>query len=93
MKSIFKKAILIGSITIVMLSSEAKAQKVVSAGGKTFVLTQARITYLKRFADPVINKAIDSCASIKYNSTADVIVAILSSPKAPKVKPLLFTTK
>ncbi len=90
MKRVFFNTILIASLFIV---TTTKAQTVVSAKGKTFVLNKLQVDYLKRFKDPVVTKAIDSCRSIKFNSTADVIVDMLSLPKAPKVKPLLYTTK
>ena len=90
MKKVFLNTILIASLFIV---TTAKAQTVVSAKGKTFVLNQQQKDYLKRFNNPVVTKAIDSCINIKYNSTADVIIDLLSLPKAPKVKQLLYTTK
>lgn len=92
MNKLFQKLILIAAITMVALSS-AKAQAVAVANCKRFELTPMRINYLKRFDDPVINKAINSGMDIKYNSTADIIVTILSSPKAPKVKPNLVASK
>jgi hypothetical protein len=92
MNKLFQKLILIGSITVV-IATNCKAQAVVNANCKQFTLTPVRVIYLKRFADPVINKAVDSGKDIQFNSTADIIVAILSSPKAPKVKPQFFTSK
>ena len=92
MKAIFLKFILLTSISIVLCSA-AQAQQVVSAKGKTFILTKARIEFLKRFDNPFINKAIENCVTIKYNSTADIIVDILSLPYAPKVKQQLLTSK
>lgn len=77
-----KKVILIGSIAIVsLLSPKAQAQTVVSACGTTIKLTASDIAYLHRFKDPVINATLDSCVSIKYNSTADIIIKALKLRK------------
>lgn len=79
-----KKIILIGSIATVLFANISKAQTVVSANCHTVTLTPVKVAYLRSFNNPYVNQQLDSCRSIKYNSTADVIIMMLSLPRAPK---------
>ena len=49
----------------------------VSAGGITIKLTDYDITWLRSLDNAQINAALDTHANIKYNATADLIIAIM----------------
>lgn len=79
-----KKLTLIASIAIVVLSSSAKAQTIVSACGKTVKLNSKQVALLHSYRIPAIDSALKTCTSIKYNSTADMIIGILESKRQRK---------
>lgn len=76
--------LIIAIAIILIVSPRVNAQIVVVAKCHTFNLSPAQVNYLHRFADPQINAALQTSRSIKYNSTADIIVSILTSKNAPK---------
>jgi hypothetical protein len=75
-----KKAILIASITVCLLGKRAEAQ-VVTAGGVTIKLTTEHKVYLRRFKSKMIDQALDTATTIRYNTTADVIIMLLKDRK------------
>ncbi|PLW90017.1 hypothetical protein [Mucilaginibacter sp.] len=77
-----KKAAFI-TCMVIGLITKAQAQTIVSAGGVTVKITSEQITYLHGYHNPAIDTALKSSINIKYNSTADLILAILKRKKVP----------
>jgi hypothetical protein len=86
-----KKAAFI-TCMVIGLMTKTQAQTIVSAGGVTVKLTSEQITYLHGYHNQAIDSALDSCISIKYNTTADLILAILKKRKA-SIKDTLYIAK
>lgn len=79
LRSLLSTALIITSLSIATAKPTIVSEKLtVCAGGKVIVLDDAKIAYLHSLHIGRIDAALSTHRNIKYNATADLIIALLS---------------
>lgn len=82
MKKLLTIALFIAVTSLANAQTNKHHRVTVTAGKVSITLTAKQMAIIARYNDPTINKAIETMRVIKYNSTADIIIAILKQHKS-----------